>query len=106
LGCEVVVSDGQTDGQVTLVDARGLGVAMEGIELRSATHASVQMAASVTGDAVAPTAMGTPMVSLFQTNSRALRAEREFAVRVIRPSSVASMTGVSWGVAGGSPLTY
>ena len=104
LGVPVLVSDGQTDGQVTLLDARGLAVALGDLDLRSSDVASVEMTATPTGSSVTPTA--ATMVNMFQTNSRVLLAEREYAVKVVRPNSAMTMIGVGWGVTGGSPTAY
>ena len=104
LGVPVLVSDGQTNDQITLVDARGLAVALGGLDLRSSDVASVEMTGTPSGSGVTPTA--ATVVSMFQTNSRCLRAEREFAVKVVAPNSVATMTNVFWGVSGGSPAGF
>jgi hypothetical protein len=104
LGVPVLVSDGQTDGQITLVDAKGLAVALGDLDLRSSDQAALELTATPSGSSATPTA--TSVVSLWQTNSRCLLAEREFAVKVIRPSSAATMTGVTWGVTAGSPTAF
>jgi hypothetical protein len=104
MGTPVLVSDGQGTGKVTLVDATGLAVADEPIDLRSSEHASIEMDSAPSHEATTPTA--AQMVSMFQTNCRCLLAERNFAVKVIRPSSVATLTSVEWGGGTDSPTGF
>jgi hypothetical protein len=52
-------------------------------------------------DAGTPTASN--VVSLWQTNSRALLAERSFSVKAVRPSAYFHFTGVAIGEEAGSP---
>jgi hypothetical protein len=44
------------------------------------------------------------LVSMFQTNSAALKAERSIAFAALRPNTYASLTGVEWGTSTDSPL--
>jgi hypothetical protein len=43
---------------------------------------------------------------MFQVNARCLLAERQFSIKVIRPNSVATLTGVDWGAGAGSPAGF
>src|SRR5262245_47806273 len=97
-----IVSQGQASGKVTLVDASGLAQWSSGVDLRASREAALQMDDAPTQSSASPTA--TNLVSLYQTNSVALRAEMSFAVAVIRPNSVATMTGVTWGAGTDSPM--
>lgn len=101
MGITVLVTGAQAVGTVTLVDASGLAVADEPIELRVSDQADVQMDTAPSSNSTTPTAAS--LVSLWETNNRALIAERRFGVAIVRPNSVASLTGVAWGATGDSP---
>ena len=103
-GIQVVVTGGQADGTVTLVDASGLAVADEPIAVRASDQTSLDMNDAPSSNSTTPTA--STLVSVFQTNCRALIAERNFAVKVIRPNAVATLTGVEWGGGSDSPAGF
>ena len=103
-GIQVVVTGGQADGTVTLVDASGLAVADEPIAVRTSDEGSVEMSDTPSSTSTTPTASN--LASLWQLDCRALIAERSFAAKVVRPNSVSSLTGVSWGGAGDSPSGF
>lgn len=76
--------------QIFLGDEGGVAVDMS-------REASIEMRSAGLGmDATAGTATAAS-VSMFQTNSVALRAERTINWKRSRPSAVAYLTGVSWG---------
>ena len=100
-GVEIVVSDAQTANRMTVVDASALAIADGGIDLRSSGQAAVEMETAPTGSSSAPTA--TSLVSMYQTNSRCLLAERSFAVKAIRPSAYAHLTNIALAEDSGSP---
>src|SRR5262245_17569991 len=93
LGVPVLVSDAQIADRITLVDATGLAVFLGEISLKSSQVATVQMDTAPTQDAAAGTA--TTVVSLWQTNSVALMAEREIAVKPVRVASYAHLDNVA-----------
>jgi hypothetical protein len=101
MGVPVVVSDGQGSGKITFVDATALAIASKPIELRSSDQAAIEMDSAPSHNASTPT--GASLVSMWQTNNRALLCERQFAVKVIRPNGVASLTNAQWGNVGDSP---
>lgn len=82
---------------VALVNASDIYLADEGgVSVDMSTEASLEMLdGSLTQDALAGT--GASLVSMFQTNSVALRAERTINWKRRRPSAVAYLTGVNWG---------
>jgi Phage capsid family len=100
-GVELRVSDAQTAGRMTMIDATGLVVRMGELELSSATHASIQMDTAPSQESTTPTA--AQQVSMFQTNSVALRCERSLAVKAVRTNSFMHVTGVTVGDDAGSP---
>ena len=103
-GITVVVSDGLSAGTVVLVDASGVAVGSDAITLAVARDAALEMLdsaltqASVTGSP--PTSVGTTLVSMFQTNSVALRALRFFGAARLRDDAVAVMSGVDYSGSG------
>ena len=95
-----LVSDQCPEGAVVLADASGLAGNSGEVTLDGSAVTSLQLDSEPTNNSITPTA--TTMVSLFQSNSRALRAERWFGAEVVRASAVASMSEVDWFSAGGS----
>ena len=100
----MLVTSEQSDTTITIVDARALAVAADEVEIRSSNQATLEMntAPSHTGDD--PT--GANLISMFQTNSRAVLVERSLAVRLIRPNAAASLVNVQWGLVGESPAGF
>lgn len=82
---------------VVLVNARDIWVADEdGIAVDMSREASLQMSdAPTTQDAL--TGTGTSLVSMWQTNSVAFRAERFINWARARSTAVAVISGVNWG---------
>jgi hypothetical protein len=93
----------QSSTRITLVDASGLAVVMGEIELRSTEQALVEMVDS-SSQTSGSSVNAVNMVSMFQTNSRCLRAERALAVKPIRNAAHAHLTGVALGQGSDSPL--
>ncbi len=103
MGLPVIVSDHITD-YVVLVNASDIWFGDEGgIAIDMSDQASLQMVAGddegSTQNSITPTA--TQLVSMFQTNSVAFRAERTVNWLRRRTSAVAVLTDVDWG---GAPL--
>lgn len=104
MGVPVIVSDYVPVGIVVLANASDIWLADDGqVTVDASREASLQMLDSNVGGAGAPTnnsATGTPttVVSMFQTNSVAIRAERYINWARRRASGVAYLTGVEWGV--------
>lgn len=101
LGIPVLVSDyvpTDTSGSiVVLVNASDIWLGDEdGFQIDMSGETSLQMDDAPTQSSVA-TVTGTTMVSMFQTNSIAIRAEREISWAKRRASAVAYLTGVFWG---------
>lgn len=81
---------------VALVNASDIYLADEGgVSVDMSQEASLQMDDAPTNNSATPTA--TTMVSMFQTNSVAFRAERTVNWAKRRPSAVASLASVNWG---------
>lgn len=96
-GMPVIASE-HIDNVVALVNARDIFLGDEGgVAVDMSREASIEMRSTGLGmDATAGTATAAS-VSMFQTNSVALRAEREINWKRARSSAVAYLTGVQWG---------
>lgn len=99
-GRPVIVSEyisPNTSGDfLALVNASDIYFADDGeFQVDMSTEASLQMVDNPTNDVVTPTA--TSLVSMFQTNSAAFRAERTLNWLRRRASAVAWLSGVTWG---------
>lgn len=91
----VVVSNYLTD-YVALVNAEDIWVADEGgVDIAMSTEASLEMDSAPTHNSDTPTP--AELVSMFQTNSVAFRAERTINWARRRASAVAWMDNITWG---------
>ena len=97
MGINVIQSSAQTTNRLTLADASAIIYADDGVEIRQSEQAAVEMDDAPT-NASGPSVTATTLVSMFQTNCRALLAERRLAIRVVDTYSVVSMTGAQWGI--------
>lgn len=97
----VIVSEAVGD-YVTLANASDVWFADDGgVAVDMSTEASLEMADNPTGSSVTPTA--AQMVSMFQTNSVAFRAERTLNWTRRRDTGVALISDVHWGEPATSP---
>lgn len=93
----VIVSNYLTD-YVALVNAEDIWFADEGgIDIAMSTEASLEMVDNPTQDSGAATPVDSELVSMFQTNSVAFRAERTLNWARRRASAVAWMDNITWG---------
>lgn len=97
LGIPLIVSRGSpndvtTGGQLALIDASAIAVAIEGVEIERATGGAIQM--SDTPDN--PVTSNTTLVSLFQSNLTALRGVMHANFEVQREGAVAVVTGAQY----------
>ncbi|THJ30949.1 phage major capsid protein [Lampropedia aestuarii] len=98
LGLPAIVSDYVPAGLVILANASDIYFADEGgFEVDLSREASLEMDNAPSHDSNTPTA-ATGLVSMFQTNSVAFRAERHLNWAKRRPGAVQVLTGVNWGV--------
>lgn len=87
---------------VIAVNANDVGLADDGqVDVDISSEASLEMLDNPTNSAATPTP--TTMVSMFQTNSLALRAERFINWVKLRSTAVVFMDDVNWGAIG-SPV--
>jgi HK97 family phage major capsid protein/HK97 family phage prohead protease len=104
-GIPVITSEYQhsdSDGDnVVLVNASDVWLADDGqVMLDASRETSLQMDDSPTENSA--TGTGTSMVSMFQTNSIALRAERWINWQKRRPNAVVVLNAVNWGLDSGT----
>lgn len=86
---------------LTLLNAPDIYLADDGgVAVDMSREASLEMESDPSGDSATPT--GTEMVSMFQTNSVAIRAERWINWKRRRTAAVAVITGVNYGASAGS----
>ena len=76
---------------IVLVDAQQVLFAAGPVDVSTATHASLQMLDNPTTNS--STATATQLVSMFQSNSAALRVERFISWQVVRAGAVAWIQG-------------
>lgn len=94
-GMPVIASD-YVSSIVVLLNASDIYLADEGgIDIKSSTEASLEMSDAPAHDSITPT--GASLVSMFQTNSTAILAERTVNWLRRRDPSVVYLTGVTWG---------
>jgi HK97 family phage major capsid protein/HK97 family phage prohead protease len=102
MGLPVIVSEYMGDftsgGVVVLVNASDIWLADDGgVRIDVSREASLQMDDAPTNNSA--TGTGTSLVSMFQTNSIAIRAERFINWKKRRSSAVAYLHGVLWSAA-------
>lgn len=101
MGLPVIVSEYVTGGIVVLANASDIYFADEGgVMIDVSREASLQMLDNPTNHS--GTATATSMVSMWQTNSVAFRAERILNWAKRRPSAVAVLGDVAWGLPAGA----
>jgi HK97 family phage major capsid protein/HK97 family phage prohead protease len=103
IGFPVITSQYVPAGTVAFVDANNIFLSDDGgVQIDLSREASLEMDDAPSNDA-GVAAVEATMVSMFQTNSVAIRAERMINWRRRRLAAVAYLTGVSWGGDGASP---
>ncbi len=99
---QYAASEASYGNMVIAVSASNIALADDGsVTVDASREASIEMSDAPAGDATAGT--GASMVSMFQTNSIALRAEREINWKKLRTNAVVYMDDVNWGSIG-SPV--
>jgi HK97 family phage prohead protease len=94
-GMPVIASDYVSD-IVVLINASDIYLADDGdIAVDASREASLEMATDPAHDSITPT--GASLVSMWQTNSVAIRAERMINWMRRRDPAVVYLTGVAWG---------
>lgn len=94
LGLPLAVSAGLPAGTLVLLDGDRVLADVESLGVDVARHAALQMNDAPTMDASTPTA--TPVVSLWQTNSVAIKVSALFGAVAGTPDALAVLTGIEW----------
>jgi hypothetical protein len=102
IGIPWLVSDAWSESRLSLIDATGLAIHKSELELRVTDEGSVEMDSAPQQTSTTPTA-ASGLVSMFQTNSRAMILERSISSKPIRNGSYVHMTGVQLADDGSSP---
>lgn len=96
---QYAASGAQYGNMVIAVSASNIALADDGVvSVDASREASIEMSDAPGQDATAGT--GASMVSMFQTNSIAIRAEREINWKKLRSDAVVYMDDVNWGSIG------
>jgi HK97 family phage major capsid protein len=86
---------------VIALSANDIGLADDGaVDIKVSDQATIEMTDTPAGDAGTPTAGSTAYVSMFQTNSLAILAERFITWKKLRSTAVVFMDDVNWGAIG------
>ncbi len=94
LNLPFAVSPGLPAGTLLLIDGDRILADIESLGIDIARHASLQMDNAPTMEAITPTA--TPTVSLWQTNSVAVKVSALFGVAAGTADAIAVLTDVAW----------
>jgi len=89
-GIPVLVTDQLPANTLLLIDASAIAGDSDIVTLDASEHADIQMSDTPTTDGT------TPVVSLWQSNQRAIRAERWFGFQLIRAAGVATITAATY----------
>ena len=94
-GLPIIVSDYVPANTVIMINASDIFLADDGqVAVDASREASLEMSDSPISDS---TTTGQNLVSLWQTNSIGIRAERYINWKKRRPTAVAVLSGVAWG---------
>lgn len=87
LGRPAVITSGLSGKQIALIDARGLVAEVEGVSVTASGEALLEMDDAPTHDATTPT--GASLVSMFQTDTTAVRALMYLGAHQLRTGAAA-----------------
>jgi hypothetical protein len=89
----LIISSGLPVDELLLVDGSGIAADADTPEVTVSSEADLQMDTAPTGSSATPTAVS--MVSMFGSNSVAVRATAVFAAARLRADAVAAVTGIT-----------
>jgi len=103
LGDKVVTGDNITATHVILLDPKQIyKIGDMGVQISISKEAMIEMGTDATGDALAPTAASKQMVSMFQSESTAIKIVRPINFAKRRASAVAYIDDADWGAVSSS----
>ncbi len=98
LGLPLLISSrGVAAGELYLLEASSIAAASSLIDVSPSTQADIEMDTAPTGSSVTPTSAN--LVSMFVTNSTAVRTTVSVGVLALAPNAIARITGISYGTA-------
>ena len=101
---QYLASSASYGNMIVALAADSIGLADDGaVDIKVSDQATIEMSDTPAGDATTPTAGSTAYVSMFQTNSLAILAERFITWKKLRSTAVVFMDDVNWGAIG-SPV--
>lgn len=98
-GVPAMAVDGLSAGTLGLIDGAGIAGDAEGVEIKSAKHASLQLSDSPDS----PATTSTTMISLWQRNLTGVMPSIYFAAQRLRDNAFATISAVQWNASGNSP---
>ena len=90
-----IVSSGVSSGELYLIDASGIAADGGPVTVVASSQADILMDTAPAMNGTTPTPAA--MVSMFETNSTALKCDARFGASVLRDDCVAVVTGINWG---------
>jgi HK97 family phage major capsid protein/HK97 family phage prohead protease len=101
---QYLASGASYGNMVVALSANDIGLADDGaVDVKVSGEATLEMTDTPVGESTTPTAMTTAFVSMFQSNSLAILAERFITWKKLRSTAVVFMDDVNWGSIG-SPV--
>lgn len=98
---QYLASGASFGNMVIALSANDVALADDGaVDVKVSDQATIEMSDTPAGDATTPTAGSTAYVSMFQTNSLAVLAERFIHWKKLRSTAVVYMDDVNWGAIG------
>lgn len=103
LGDKVVTGDNINANHVILLDPKEIyKIGDMGIQISISKEAMIEMGTDATGDALTPTAASKQMISMFQSESTAIKIVRPINFAKRRTSAVAYIDDADWGAVSSS----
>lgn len=100
LASQYLASGASYGNMIIAVSAENIALADDGnVSIDVSREASIEMSDAPANESATPTASAY-MVSMYQTNSLAIRAEREISWKKLRSTAVTYMDDVNWGSIG------
>lgn len=94
MGLPVITTEHVASGTIVIAAANEIYIAQDGVSIDASREASLEMSDAPTGNANTPT--GASLVSLWQTNSVALRVEQAINWQKRRTDAVQLITGAAY----------
>ena len=95
LGLPLLISSGVASGELYLLEASSIGAASSLIDVSPSTQADIEMDTAPAGSSAPPTSAN--LVSMWTTNSTAVRTTVSVGVLALAPNAIARITGISYG---------